>query len=328
MSAQISPEFGEAYKSLSLAKKSVMAAGGATSAYLEEVTRCATAISKANLSEDTNTAACKALSSVVADVMKSAEKHMRLANGETLSHQFEASRKIARTARSLTQKNLSYYLEKDQLLTHPPVSSPVAKSAETIGAQTWNPANISEYKGILGLPQEHSDIIHFSPGSTHNFNAGQDRNVTIKDKRSASGKAVALHIQAVQAALDASEVGAGNIELHISNSEDVYGHARVLPDGTHVVTVNVKDKETYAPAAAYVMNNSLVHELRHVHQAQNTPHWSSKYNMETTINGYTDNKYEVEARSYGQLADHTGTKDKLPEGLTAKAASVWAILPG
>lgn len=337
MSVQISPEFGEAYKDLSLAKKSVMASGGLTSSYKEELDKCDAVISMANIPKDTEMAAKIAILMVAADTICSAEKNTKISNGESLTSKFELGREKARHLRTLTQKILSDNLQKYQTegLTLAEAAGEQQSNVDAAKLDngqpqlvSWMPANYSEYEGISGIQEKGSPVLVFSPGfSTRSFYCDNGRTVIIKDQRSDSGNNIAFNLEGFRDALDAADVGPGKIELYISNDEEVYGHARVLPDGTHIVTVNVKDKETYPPAAAYVMNNSLVHELRHVHQAQNISDFSNKYAMEAAMNEYSGNKYEVEAWSYGQIADHTGKKDNLPNGVAAQGASVWAFLP-
>lgn len=326
MSQQISPEFGAAYKGLSLAKAGVQAAGGQTTAYKTAYAECQAAIAASDLDEDAKKAANAAVSATVADTLMSAHKHAKIEAGEMLTEGFQTKREMLREARTVSQKNLSDHLAKTSPAA---VKAPQAAKASVGSGDTiaWDSSAYDGYTGIPGLPGAGTQVVASAPGTTFSFDAGNGRSVTVKDRRTASGKPVAVNVDALKAAMDASEVGPGNIEIRISNKEGVYGHAQVKPDGTHVVTINAKDKAYYPPAAAYVMNNSLVHELRHVTQAQTVPNFGSAYAAQSASEGYTDNKYEVEARSYGRFADHTGTKDGLPGDAKAVAGKVWAVLP-
>jgi len=75
----------------------------------------------------------------------------------------------------------------------------------------------------------------------------------------------------------------------------------------------------------YVVNNSLVHELRHVQQEQADTGFGQKYQNQNATVGYYHNGYEVEARFYGRLAQLPGgKKDTGPAGKPL-GKKVWGI---
>lgn len=92
------------------------------------------------------------------------------------------------------------------------------------------------------------------------------------------------------------------------------------------VIVAVAPKPAYDHHHLYVLNNSLIHELRHVAQHLNDPQMAVKYAQATLTVGYAHNPYEVEARLYGRLADHTGKKDTGHLG-EAGGVALWALVP-
>ena len=100
---------------------------------------------------------------------------------------------------------------------------------------------------------------------------------------------------------------------------------RIGPDAYRVV-VCVADKPALADRHLYVVNNSLLHELRHVHQLQQDPDFEAAYAHQNANVGYADNPYEIEARYYGRLADPTGEKDTGPAGAHLGKAA-WGLRP-
>ena len=70
---------------------------------------------------------------------------------------------------------------------------------------------------------------------------------------------------------------------------------RIGPDGLRVV-VHVADKPSLADRHLYVVNNSLLHELRHVAQLQQDPDFEAAYAHQNATVGYADT-----LRDRGQL---------------------------
>ena len=101
------------------------------------------------------------------------------------------------------------------------------------------------------------------------------------------------------------------------------GFARRTAKGFKVV-LYVAKKDHYEDRHHYVVNNSLAHELRHVAQMQTHPDFDMAYKVATAQYGYQANPYEVEARYFGRLADHTGTKNTGPAG-KAVGDLIWAV---
>lgn len=147
-----------------------------------------------------------------------------------------------------------------------------------------------------------------------------------KDTRQAKHPLVldreALDIAAAVAGVD---LAGCTIKVRIKDGDaKAQGQARRIGPNAFLVTLRVAKKDAYLDRHHYVVNNSLVHELRHVAQMQADPNFAQNYSAETMAKGYQANPYEVEARYFGRLADHTGTKDTGPAG-KALGTLVWAV---
>jgi hypothetical protein len=163
--------------------------------------------------------------------------------------------------------------------------------------------------------------------------------LNIKDKRKDSRQTRnPLHIneEALDIALAVTEVDLNKIDLiniRITDANDnKQGYTRVLSSNpltgrlTLLIKVRVRKQASYTDAHQYVMNNTLLHELRHVAQRQQTPNFDALYKLENSLNGYKNNVFETDAKNYGRIADHTGTKtikDMWPA--TPLGQQVWAI---
>lgn len=101
------------------------------------------------------------------------------------------------------------------------------------------------------------------------------------------------------------------------------GYARRTSKGFKVVLYIAK-KDSYQDRHLYVVNNSLLHELRHVAQMQTDGNFAARYAWADRHFGYAANPYEVDARYFGRVADHTGTKNTGNAG-PALGELVWAV---
>lgn len=155
--------------------------------------------------------------------------------------------------------------------------------------------------------------------------------ITIKDSRKATRQAknhLVFSAEALDIALAVTGVDLCTGETILVELRDgeggKQGFARRTAKGFKVV-LYVAKKNHYEDRHHYVINNSLCHELRHVAQMQAHPNFTAAYNEATLAYGYHANPYEVEARYFGRLADHTGTKDCGPAGMPALGELVWAV---
>ncbi|MCU0296962.1 MAG: NUDIX hydrolase [Candidatus Nanopelagicales bacterium] len=94
-----------------------------------------------------------------------------------------------------------------------------------------------------------------------------------------------------------------------------YGSTMRTGKDTFTVRINLKPlseaspgSSNYPEAALYVINNTLVHEMRHVGQHYAYPDMDKQYSAEMADKGYSGNFFEKEAWLYGHYADQTSTK--------------------
>lgn len=160
--------------------------------------------------------------------------------------------------------------------------------------------------------------------------------VDIKDTRKASRIAKAPLVfdrEAVEIAMAVCGVEVGPetcIKLRVTDesSKGEAGYTRRIGPDAFIVKVRVLKKDTYTDVHTYVINNSLVHELRHVAQMQALPGFEAAYAVETAAKGYRANAFEADAREHGRLADHTGTKTSAagkPLGKTLWALNIGGV---
>lgn len=155
----------------------------------------------------------------------------------------------------------------------------------------------------------------------------------LQDQRDAGEPPLVIDREAMNTALMAAGVNVGpntKIKLRLRTSmKQRYGSAQKIgPDSYRVVVYVTKGKGT-KDSHLYVINNSVIHELRHVRQHQDDPQHSFKYAHAEAVKGYWDNPYEIEAREYGRLADELGTRTHkgLPKGKKPLGKLVWGLRP-
>lgn len=157
------------------------------------------------------------------------------------------------------------------------------------------------------------------------------RGVDFEDQRK-SGPKIEVDPARMNAALRAAGVVGGKdfrVKVRVRDQAQAgqQGVAQQIGPNSFRVVISVAPKARLENRHLYVLNNSLVHEMRHVAQHQQDPDMSAKYvHFQQTV-GYANNPYEVEARAYGRLADHSGEK-VIPKGLgPAQGEVVWGLLP-
>lgn len=153
--------------------------------------------------------------------------------------------------------------------------------------------------------------------------------VDLRDDRPAGSAPLEIDADGLDAALEAAGVTTGpstdiRLRLRAQSQPGEQGSTkRVGPDAYRVV-IHVAEKATLEDRHLYVVNNSLLHELRHLHQLQQDSDFEAAYSHHTLAVGYANNPYEVEARYYGRLADPAGVKDTGPAGIHLGKA-VWGL---
>lgn len=137
--------------------------------------------------------------------------------------------------------------------------------------------------------------------------------IDFRDDREGEATPLRIDEERLNAALDAAQVDTHGIEVRLrlrtQTDTNHQGFCKRIREGVYRVVVYVADKEAFEDRHLYVINNSLVHELRHIAQWQ--------------LGMPGD---EIDARYYGRLADHTGKKNTGKAG-PALGKDVWAVLP-
>jgi hypothetical protein len=108
-----------------------------------------------------------------------------------------------------------------------------------------------------------------------------------------------------------------DLRLETPHPGDPYGSTQHISGNKFIVKVFVlpldkvqtkHEPGTYPDDALYVINNSLVHELRHVGQHYVYKQMDADYSKEMAEKGYKGNFYEKEAWLWGHYADATNLK--------------------
>lgn len=153
--------------------------------------------------------------------------------------------------------------------------------------------------------------------------------VHIRDDRPPGATPLKMDADALDTALAAAGVTVNantviKLRLRPQAQPGQQGSACRLGTDEYRVVVHVAPKSGFADRHLYVINNSVLHELRHVAQMQQDLDHEAAYAHQNLTVGYADNKYEVEARYWGRLADHAGQKDTGPAG-PHLGKQVWAL---
>ena len=160
----------------------------------------------------------------------------------------------------------------------------------------------------------------------------QKHALDIKDRRKESRQAKnplhtdteALEIAMAIAGVEVTPNLVIKVRVKDQRSAGQQGEAKRIGPEAFLVKIRVAGKGHYEDRHHYVLNNSLIHELRHVAQMQQDEAFGAKYAKANATVGYGSNPYEVEAREYGRLADHTGTKDTGSAG-PALGKECWGL---
>lgn len=161
-------------------------------------------------------------------------------------------------------------------------------------------------------------------------------NVDFKDRRTPGQGVpkVKINPDALDAAMKAVGVKPGT-KIKVRLKEGHHGSQgltqKVGPDEYRITVYLHSGHPELTPHILYIVNNSLLHELRHVTQHQENPYMSKEYQELNETVGYGDNKFEVDARKYGRLAQAPEV-DPTPLKPTGEAGdilgtAVWAIVP-
>lgn len=165
--------------------------------------------------------------------------------------------------------------------------------------------------------------------------------IDYRDERKASRQArfpITFDYEAAEVALATAGVDVSQLDrlvVRVTDANDArQGYTRPLAYDpatgrwTLLIKVRVRKPEVggYTDAARYVLNSTLLHELRHVAQRLTYgPVFDLLYAAADQTLGYGQNPFELEARAYGRLADATGTKWTPAEVGPKAGRAAWAI---
>lgn len=117
--------------------------------------------------------------------------------------------------------------------------------------------------------------------------------ITYQDQRKSKNTEIVadldgLYILADKAGIDLDGV---DVRIRLRDGDGPYGFTTPLGGNAYRVVINIRYKKmVLSEAAKYVVNNTLLHELRHVTQMQGSRNLSHSY----------DGWSETEARKYGR----------------------------
>lgn len=153
--------------------------------------------------------------------------------------------------------------------------------------------------------------------------------VDVRDDRPPGSAPLTVNADALDAALSAAGVTLGpdteiRLRLRPQTTPGQQGSTQQIGPDAYRISIYIAAKPVFADRHLYVVNNSLVHELRHVQQHQHHPNLANEYAGHNATIGYHANPYEIEARYYGRLADPTASKDTGPAG-PHLGKQVWGL---
>jgi len=117
--------------------------------------------------------------------------------------------------------------------------------------------------------------------------------ITYQDQRK-SGTEITVDLDALYILADKAGIPDGTeVRVRIRNGSGPYGFTSQIAKNTYRIVLNIRNpKASLSEGARYVVNNTLLHELRHVAQGQESG-WAS-------LSGDYQGWSETEAREYGR----------------------------
>ncbi len=118
--------------------------------------------------------------------------------------------------------------------------------------------------------------------------------ITYSDQRKSKRTGIDLDLDTLYILADKAGIPDGTeVRVRLRDGNGPYGFTSHLGNNTYRVVLNIRyTKLVLSEAAQYVVNNTLLHELRHVAQGQESG-WKA-------LSGSYDGWSETEAREYGR----------------------------
>jgi len=119
-------------------------------------------------------------------------------------------------------------------------------------------------------------------------------NITYQDQRSDKRTEISMDLDALYILADKAGIPDGTeVRVRIRNEGGAYGYTSQIGKNTYRVVINIRNKKiALSEGAQYVVNNTLLHELHHVAQGQDSG-WAS-------LSGDYEGWSEVAARKVGR----------------------------
>lgn len=118
--------------------------------------------------------------------------------------------------------------------------------------------------------------------------------ITYQDQRKTKTTSISMDEDLLRTLAEKAGIPAGTeVRVRFRSENGPYGYTKQLSKNVYRVVVNIRNsKPALSEGARYVVNNTLLHELRHVAQGQESG-WHA-------LSGSYEGWSETEARKYGR----------------------------
>lgn len=118
--------------------------------------------------------------------------------------------------------------------------------------------------------------------------------ITYQDQRKGQHTSVSVDEDVLRTLAEKAGIPEGTeVRVRIRNENGPYGYTKQIAPNTYRVVINIRNsKPALSEGARYVVNNTLLHELRHAAQGQE----SGWHSLSSSYEGWS----ETEARKYGR----------------------------
>lgn len=118
--------------------------------------------------------------------------------------------------------------------------------------------------------------------------------ITYQDQRNTKATEINADLDALHTLAEKAGIPQGTeVRIRLRDENGPYGYTKQLSPNVYRVVVNIRySKPTLSEAAQYVVNNTMLHELRHVGQGEESG-WAS-------LSGSYEGWSETEARKVGR----------------------------
>lgn len=124
--------------------------------------------------------------------------------------------------------------------------------------------------------------------------------ITYQDQRKANTTEITADLDALYILAEKAGIPEGTeVRIRVRDENGPYGYTSQIAPNTYRVVINIRNnKAQLSDGARYVVNNTMLHELRHVAQGQE----SGWHSLSGDYHGWS----ETEARQYGRTIKGQG----------------------